>query len=376
MDILEEIYQQSNGSETGFLHKNVLFIGSESYDAPTITIIQGLDDLGFEVYTIKKPNINSWFCNKVVDSTDGLKFDFVLSNLSWGTKWSYYEKYNLKPYLKVLIDGDDNQFYCKSWRKKYSYYEKSFVFNPPEDVKNLNIMPYRWVESLGSYEPDIVFVSQKSFDDKESLYLPFGIHKQYYDFFINKSTAERSTDFLHVPGPALYKDRMNLLLRICRKFKIIPGNIKISEDRSREVVAEKIRENFLKDDNVHSYHRWAMSVPYFDDLNNAKVLIYPGIDPYPFWDSKRQWEAYASGCLVMMSKPNIDVSEYPITEICNYAVYGSYLEFIQKCRYLYNHQDFLDKLRRDSFERSKKYFTPKPIANYFLKLIKENIKIN
>ena len=75
-----------------------------------------------------------------------------------------------------------------------------------------------------------------------------------------------------------------------------------------------------------------------------------------------------------MEKPCIDVSEYPITEICPFAVYNFYLEFIRKCRFLYKNQNFLDKIRKESIEKAKKYFTSKPIANYFLQKIKEKTK--
>ena len=48
--------------------KNILFIGSESYDGPTITIIEGLYNLGYKIFVYKKSNINSWFCNSIIDS--------------------------------------------------------------------------------------------------------------------------------------------------------------------------------------------------------------------------------------------------------------------------------------------------------------------
>lgn len=369
--MLEEIYNQSKNSEHFFKHKNILFIGSESYDAPTITVLSGLVELGFNIYTVKKPNINSWFCNKIIENPEEIEFDFALSNLFWGTRWSYYKKYDLEKYLKVLIDGDDN-LYWKTWRDKYDYYTKNCTFNPPEEIKNLNLMPFRWVEPLGDYSPDIVFTSQKQFDDKETFYLPFGIQKHYYDLFENKNTKEREYDFYHVPGVGIYRKRMDLLIRICRRFKIIPGNISTISEKSREIIPQEIRDNFLKDDNVHSYHRWVMSAPYFQRLNNSKVLIYPGIDYEPMWESKRPWEAYASGCLVIMRRPYTDVSEYPITEICEYAVYDSYFDFIKKCRYISKNPEFLDKMRKESFEKAKKYFSEKPIANYFLKVINDN----
>lgn len=372
MDLLEKIYNQSQNSEQFFKHKNILFIGSESYDAPTITVIQGLAELGFNICTIKKANINSWFCNKIIDSPEGIEFDFVLSSLHWGTRWSYYKKYNLQNYLKVLIDGDDNLNW-KTWREKHGHYAKRYLFDPPEEMKNAELAQDRWVEPLGDYRPNIVFTSQKQFADKESFYLPFGIQNQYYDLSENQSIAERKIDFLHIPGPGANRDKMNFLLRVCRKFKIIPGKICINEDKAREIIPDQIREKFLKDDNVHSWHRWVMRVPYFKNLNSAKALIYPGIDKWPFWDSKRPWEAYACGCLVLVSKPCIDVLQYPLTEICPFAVYNSRWDFIKKCRYLAKNPEILEKMRKESFLKAKKYFTPKPIANYFLKTIEDNV---
>lgn len=374
-DILEKIYQESLGSEQAFVNKKVLFIGSQSYDAPAITVIEGLAELGFEIYTIKKPNINSWFCNKVIDDPSQYTFDFVLGSLHWGTRWSYYKKYNLDGYLKVLIDGDDNLDW-KTWRDKYEHYLKHYKHNPSEEIRQSDPAPYRWVEDLDGYEPDIVFTAQKQFGDTESFYLPFGIHKQYFSVSENKLLNQREFDFTHIPGPGLYRDRMIKLLKICRRLKLIKG--KISNDsafgRGNEIMPDPIRQNIIDDYNVHSYHRWILDKVYFNLLNNSKVLVYPGIDRWPIWESKRPWEAYASGCLVLMSKPRTDVAEYPLTEICPYAVYGSYPEFIKKCRYLQKNSAALDTYRIEACRRAKKYFTAKPIANYFLRRISSHAK--
>ena len=64
--ILEEIYKNNLGIEDKFVKKKILFIGSESYDSATITVIEGLFKLGFEILVFKKNNINSWFCNKII----------------------------------------------------------------------------------------------------------------------------------------------------------------------------------------------------------------------------------------------------------------------------------------------------------------------
>ena len=375
MDTLEEIYQKSLGSEKNFPHKKVLFIGTESYDSCSVSVIEGLNELGFEIYTIKKSNINSWFCNIVIDDPSQFVFDFVLSSLHWGTRWGYYKQYNLNHYLKVLIDGDDNLGWSR-WQDKYAHYIKHYTYNPPEEIKNLEVAPYRWVESLDDYKPDIVFTGEKQFGDKGSYYLPFGIHKQYYSVAENKSLKEREFDFTHIPGPGIYRDRMIKLLKVCRRFKIIPGRISNegAYGRGNEIMPEKIREHIVNDYNVHSYHRWILDKVYFNLLNNSKVLIYPGIDHWPIWESKRPWEAYASGCLVLMSKPRTDVSQYPLTQLCEYAVYGSYLEFIKKCRFLHKNPEILDKYRMEACSRAKKYFTAKPIANYFLQKISEYVE--
>jgi hypothetical protein len=373
---LEKVFMESESSEEYFRQKRILFVGSESYDAATITILEGLSQLGFEICTLHKPNINSWFTNKVVDDVRNLKFDFVLSNLHWGTRWSYYKKYELASYTKVLIDGDDDKVpfcdeedhgYRGRWRKKYQQYVHDYVQDPPEQVKKLDLMPYRWVEPLTDYEPDVVFASQKRKNDNSSVYLPFGIHEEYKDSYLAKSTSERSIDLAHISGPGEKRRSMETLINRLQMIRLLPGRIYNGSARGGQVAPDAIRSKVSLDDKiVHGYIRWTFDKSYFDVLNNSKVLVYPGIDKWPFWDSKRPWEGYASGCLVLMEAPNIDVREYPITEICDYTVYHSTYEFISKCRYLLSHEDVLDRFRISAVERAWKFFSPLPIARYFL----------
>lgn len=374
MPILKSIYEESKDSEKYFAHKSVLFIGSESYDALTITVLQGLSQLGFRIYTIKKRNINSWFCNQVVEDTGPFKFDFVLSNLHWGTRWSYYCKYNLAGYPKVLIDGDDdlNQ---GDWRKKYGYYTTQYVYDPPESVKELNLMPYRWVEPLYDYQPGAVFTAQKQPCDSNLVYLPFGIHEQYKEVYRDKKTFETRIDFAHIPGPGKKRKSMKNLINILHRLQVMPGRIHNTRVIGEELIPDAVRDYVVDGHNVHSYHRWVTRRSYFSLLNNSKVLIYPGIDKWPFWDSKRIWEAYASGCLVLMARPCIDVKDYPVTGVCEFAVYDSVLEFISKCRYFYKHPDFLDELRVNAVRRAWEYFSPCSIARYFLMNIAQRIGV-
>jgi len=365
MSKLDEVYRQCQGSELQFKRRAVLFIGSESYDAPTITVLQGLHKLGFTIYTLKKPNINSWFCNAVVDSLDHVRFDFVLSNLHWGTRWSYYERYKLWPYLKILIDGDDNQG-NESWKAKYARYARSYVYDPPEALKSMKLHPYRWIEPLGDYKPDVVFTAQKVPGDSGTFYLPFGIHEEYMEFYEGKATHERDIDFAYIPGPGVRRERAEHWIRRLSRCRLLPGRIYNRPARGDEAAPEEIREYVAEDNNVHSYHRWTMSKVYFRILNRTKVLIYPGVSDSAWWDSKRPWEAYVSGCLVLMARPTIDVAEYPLTEICEYAVYNSTLELIEKSWFLYLRPRFLDKLRLTAVARAWQFFSTVAIARYFL----------
>ena len=364
MNNLDKIYRECRGSEKKFKNKSVLFIGSESYDAAAIIVIQGLHQLGFAIYTLKKPNINSWFCNEVVESLDHLKFDFVLSNLHWGTRWSYYERYGLYLYPKVLIDGDDNRG-DRIWRDKYTRCVQKYMYDPPEAVKDMELHPYRWMERLGDYEPDVVFTTQKVPGDRSSFYLPYGIHEQYKTLYEGRSTSQRDIDFAHILGSGVQRKRMERRIRLATRCRLLPGVV-YNEDPPREIIApDAIEKQVANDPNVHSYHRWTLSKTYFRILNRTKVLIYPGVTG-PTWESKRPWETYASGALVLLARPTIDVTDYPITQICEYAVYDSFPEFLQKCWFLYSKSSLLDRLRATAVERARKYFSPKPIANYFL----------
>lgn len=363
---LEDVYQDSLNSERHFEHKRVLFIGSESYVAPVITVLQGLDALGFEIITIGKPNINSWWCNQMVDDPGDLVFDFVLSCTHWGTRWSYYERFGLYDYPKILIDGDDAQA-GETWQERYRRYQEMYVYHPNYKIKDADICPFRWMEPLGDYQPDVLFVMQKQ-PGQAGHYLPSGIHHGYVEMAKGKDTGERSIDFCHVPGPGIWRDVMRDLLDL----DVLPGVVHNRSARGKAVYYDDIKDLAERDTkNVHSWHRWARWSEFYEVLNDSKVLIHPGIDHWPFWDCKRPYEGWACGCLVVMSRPCTDVGDYPPTEVWPEAVYDSYGELLDRARHWYVHPGELDKARRESYERAMKYFTPEPVARYFLKRIHE-----
>jgi len=371
---LEEKYSQAVNIQSEFSQKSILFIGTESYDAPSITVLQGLDTLGFDIYTIKKSNINSWFCDEVIEDPTGYTFDFVLSSFHWGTRWSYYDQYDLESYPWILIDGDDNPGLGTIWRDKYEHYRQNvYKFDPPKDIKDKELMPYRWVEPLYDYDPDMVFTSQKQFEDETSHYIPFGIHRQYSKFADDLTIANRTINLTHIPGPGVLRKRMQRLIKSLQFLHILPEEVHNEEVRGEAWCPNEIEVYVQEDENIHSYHRWKVYEKYFKTLNNSKVIVYPGIDSWPFWDSKRPWEALSCGCYLLMRKPNIDVSEYPVTELDKDAVYDSYTEFIRKYRYLSRNPYELEKRRSRMSERAQKYFSPTAIARYFLWTIQNNL---
>jgi hypothetical protein len=346
-------------------NKKLLFIGSESYDAPTITVIEGLNKLGWQIFTINKMNINSWFCNKVISENSSFpKFEFILSNLHWGTRWSLYEKLGLNSKLKVLIDGDDNPNYG-NWKKKYEKYCSKYKLEPDEYIKKKLLSPYRWVEFMGEYKPDIVFSAQKNFKENNTIYIPFGIHDHYNQF---SSSFNKIYTFTHFPGSGKNRKITKLLLKFLKHTYLINTNMWDQPARGESIVDRRIKYFTDNDQNIHSWHRWVMHKDYFDKLTKTKILIYPGIDHYPFWDSKRPWEAIASGAAVLMKEPSIDSKNFSLSEIDRDFVYRTNWELLEKIRYFKN-LDTIDEKIAHFVQKVKKKFSSVSIAKYFLKKI-------
>jgi len=139
-----------------------------------------------------------------------------------------------------------------------------------------------------------------------------------------------------------------------------------SKATGEAVIPKGIESLVLADRNIHSYHRWILYKDYFKILNDTKVLLYPGVYDRPHWDSKRPWEGLASGCLVLTEKPPIDMSEYPMTELCPFAVYRDHGEMVEKCKQLYGNHGWLEQQRLEAVQGALRHFTPCPIARYFL----------
>ena len=362
--MLKSMYHQAMDSPKRFKHKAILAIPSESYDSPVILVCQGLQALGWTIYTIRRPNINTWFCNTIIRDPRDVKFDFVLSSLHWGTRWTNYDRFDLHGHLKVLIDGDDIP---RTWKEKYAYYCGKYkrcpeggVFEPP--------FPYRWMDPLGNYEPDVLFTMNKK-PGTDDIYIPSGIHREYLDFQEHKPLSQRNIDFAHIPGPGKRRKQMETFLQKTE----LPGMVLNEKVYGDGVIPPEIADMINRDRNIHSYYRWVEQGAYYEVLNRTKVLIYPGIYEHHHWESKRPYEAWISGCLVLMAKPTHDPSQYPPTELCPWAVYSSKEEMVDKAKALYENQTRLDRLRIGAVEGALKYFMPKPIARYFLYRIAQNV---
>lgn len=371
MGVLESLYQRNLNIEKRFKHRAVLAILPESCHAPVVTILEGLQELDFKVYVVGKSNVNSWFVNEVISDPRKVDFDFILGAFRWGTRWDHYNTFGLHDCFKVLIDSCDNRG-VKTWEEKHNSYRRRFRGPmPPEEILNGVLQPHRWVLPLSGYKPDLVFVSQKVRGVKTQ-YLPFGIHREYLDLYENKKGKERKVDFAHIPGRGPRRRELEKFLAENR----LPGRVFNRNVYGGPVVAKEIKSlamgNSLDGGRyVSSYSPWILYENYFGVLNNTRVLIFPGVsEKTPWWDAQRPWEAHASGCLVLYKTPTIDMSQYPVLELCKEAVYDAFAELVSKCKYFYQDQERLERLRLETVRKALRYFTPVPLARYFLSIVR------
>ena len=377
MGILEDVFRKAKNIENQFLHKRLLFIGSESYDSATICLIEGLKKIGFEILVYQKENINSWFCNEIIHDLRDIehRVDFILSNLHWGTRWSLYNHFNHEvPY--ILVDGDDriHTNNTSDWKIKYVQNCKNYTLDPPEEIKNMNLSPYRWMESMGDYQPDKIFMSQKFKINTDCIYLPFGIHDQYLQYNQGLKSDERMYDIVNIPGTVhYYRGKITTLLENCKtQYKIFNSRIFGNHDIYNTAILDQCN----RDKNIHSWHRWNMNKNYFEKLNHSKILISPPVDKYnaPGWESKRPYEALATGCLLIFHKqPDFDNSEYPLQELCDMCEceHENYHQLLDRCDFLLQNPEILEQKRKECYDNAMKYFTSDAIARYFLWKLKK-----
>lgn len=340
------------------MYYQVLYIGSESYDGPTITVIEGLHKLGYIIYVYKKSNINSWFCNNIIKSISDIdgKIDFIVSNLHWGTRWDLYKEIKTKvPF--ILIDGDDHNN-CRNWNEKIIRYNKCYGFMNPTQNEGIELLPHRKMIPIENYVPDIVFKSQKF--TNEGIYIPFGITNNYLNFRKNIPISKRTIDICHFPGPGEYRSKMTCFINSqFKKYKVsnthIYGNM---------VVDNSIKENCQKD-KIHGWWRWKTNDKYFETINKSKICIYV---PAPGgWDSKRPWEMISQGCVLLYFKtPGLIDDEYELKKLGDFFEFKNNDELIYKCNLLLNDSLFLEEKSKECYNNALKHFTSIPIAKYFL----------
>jgi hypothetical protein len=131
-----------------------------------------------------------------------------------------------------------------------------------------------------------------------------------------------------------------------------------------------IEDRVAADRNIHSWHRWVHYSSYYETMGRTKILIYPGVFDFPQWDSKRQWEAHASGCLVMYEQPTVDMSSYPVTELVPFAVYNDYDEMVDKCNWLLANPEELEAMRLMQMWTATR-FSSEALARRLLWYVKE-----
>lgn len=363
--ILENYFQQSLGVENSF-RKKILFIGCESYDASSITILEGLKKLGFTIEVLKS-NINSWFCESIVDNISG-EYDFCLTNVQWGIRWDLINSLP-REIPRVMIDSSDAPNGNTTWKRKLAVCGDGPP--PPEDLSQ-ELFDYRWTLDYGNYKPDVIFTSQKQYEQREyqDIYFPFGILDSYLGYG-HKNFEGRNTDFAHISGPGSKRAEADNLMA----SKTIRGNNFYGKVYGKRQFPEKIERvgNIDYEKNVHSYHRWSNNEEYFQKLLDTKCIIYNGVDNWPFWDSKRPWESLACGCYLLFTKPSIDISEYPLWECDDFSLCNNLYELRDKANYLFENQDEFKQRTEKMTSNAVKYFNSETLARYFLLRMKKFI---
>jgi hypothetical protein len=351
--VLREMQARCHGIEDHYPHKAVLYIGSEQYDAMIVTLLEGLQELGFTIHTIDKPNVNSWFCNQPVDIQyiEDTPVDFAISNLGWGIRWSLYD--DIPAYPSVFIDGHVGRGPI-TWQQKLDKVNDGLQEKPQDQaVLDQQIQPYPWYEHRGDYEPTLVLTAQpyKAYD---AVYQPIGIQRAFSD--IDSSTKSRSRDipFTYIP----FKNKRRVDDWVTELTCHVEKNI-----RGMTIVDAEIAQLVADDggDGVHGWRYWMFYEGYYDLLNRTQVLVYPNN-----WSSRRPWEALACGCLLMMEKPTIDMSSYPITDVAPFCTFESKEELLGKVGYLSAHPAQAERTRQEAVKMAFKHFAPVPLARRML----------
>jgi len=371
METVPEVAEKVFHSPDRFEHKRILFIPSESYCAATITIIQGLDELGFRIFTPFKQNINSHFCNTLWHPGDDTEFDFLLSNLHWGTRFDFYSAHGLNDHFRVLIDGDDSR-HGRNWLARYEGWCKVYPEGVPYNTAmgSPRIQSHRWMMPLGDYEPDLVFSAQKAPEDEDAIYLPFGLQHDYIKYATPKPWDERMIAVAHIPGDG--PKRLETERFINHNLHLFPMPTHNSKVMGPWKCAQTIEWFCKNDKNIHSWHRWRAYPNYYDLLSNSKILIYPGIFDFPQYESKRQWEALACGALVLWARPTIDTTSYSFIADES-AVYDSFPDLVSKCNHFIDMGYAGEILAERYRERALNYFSPMALARRFLWYVAEEM---
>lgn len=367
-DRLREVQDRCTNIEEQYPNQAVLYIGSEQYDAMTVTVIEGLRELGFTVYTPDKPNINSWFCNSIAETeeiADGtIPIDFAISNLGWGVQWSMYDKdEGIVPNVpRILIDSDVARGNL-TWQQKASKLKEKLLEIPPEEMSILDmpIQPYRWTEDEGDYIPDVIFTAQP-FDEYDAVYQPIGIQRAFDDVASSLPQTE-TIPFVYIPLNR--KRRVDDWVVELDKPVIIERNI-----RGMTIVDPDIAQLVASGgkDGVHGWDQWMFYEGYYDLLNKARCVIYPD-----HWGSRRPWEALACNAFLLMEKPSIDMSDYSIIDAMPFCTFGSKEELAGKVSWLSAHPNQMEKMRIDAGRMASQYFDCVPLARRMLWYISQKV---
>jgi len=351
-------------SEDLLENRSVLFVGSEQYDGHTITILEGLAELDFDIYTLHKPNVSSWRWNQVIDSTAGREFDFVLSNTGWGTRWDYHRRYKLSRFPNVLIDSMPGNV---PWDRKLEVLASECNdpdARPDDDMLAEPVLNYRWCASVGSYSPDVTFSALPGQPD--TVYLPHGIHSRFTEQgkIHAQTKGEREHLVTYVSPKGILEDRD------------VPSDMPhlhvVPRPSGEALIPTEIADHIKHDtQGLHGWSEWIEYKGIYQLLAQSHIVLIDST--YPGWTSKLPYQALACCCLLMVEKCCV-VSDYPLTRLSPFTVYESQDEFRNKIDWISNHVDQMRRMQLDSTELAYQHFTSVPLARRFLHHVWETLQ--
>jgi hypothetical protein len=296
---------------------NICYLNTPAYDYLTATIIEGLTELGHKVFTSEKSNYG-FFLSKKYFIEQANKSDLFIIGSNKHVKYDYLKF--IKHNKTVFVDGSDSSYLNLNFS-----YPINLVFKR-ELLKGLN------------FQDSLIFP------------LPFAAEKRYF----NKEKVVKDID-----------------------VSFLAANNNFLRESIKNVLNTNFKNNSVTEHTGEISYSSSFGFPhenpiYFSILSRSKVVInIPGLG----WDCGRYWEAIANKALVLSYKLEIQIPN-PFEEKCHILSFSDINQFIEKIDYCLSNPNIVKNMSEEAYNHLLQFHTTTKRAEYFLKTIEENYKVN